>query len=120
MGKEGFHGTRVVSKWQQVYSSYLEEHKLPQGQFKLDASIRGTTLTNIQMEDYKSIIVLRTIEIQRVEHKCRKLKTGNVPFSPILENDRGEISLWTAVCKKKLGCKASTRNIIRLDNIVGI
>ena len=102
---------RVVSKWQQVYSSYLEEHKLPQWQFKLEASIRGTTLTNIQMEEYNRIIALRTTGIQRAKRKCRKLKMGNVPFSLILEVDREKIGLWTAVCKKKLWCKASTQEI---------
>ena len=45
---------------------------------------------------------------------------GNVPFSPILELDRKKISLWNATKKKKLGCKSSTRNIIRLGNLVGI
>ena len=54
------------------------------------------------------------------ERKCRKLRMGNVPFSPALEVERKKISLWIAVKKKKLGCKSSTRNIIKLGNIVGI
>ena len=54
------------------------------------------------------------------EGKCRKLRMWNVPFSPILEVDREKISLWIAVKKKKLACKSSTRNIIKLGHIVGI
>jgi len=110
----------VVSKWQQVYCSYLQKHNLPQRQYKLEASVQASTVTTTQMEEYNKIIAQRTEGMKLAERKCRRLKMGNVPFSPTLELDRKRISLWSAVKKKKLGCKSSTRNIIKLGNIVGI
>ena len=110
----------VVRKWQQVYSDFLEEHGLMRRQFELESSIQGRTMTSSQIQEYNTIVTLRTAGMDRAEKKCRKLKMGNVPFSPILELDRKKISLWTAVRKKKLGCKSSTRNIIRLGTLVGI
>ena len=111
---------QVVRKWQQIYSDYLEEHGLIRRQFKLESSIQGRTLIPSQIKEYNTVVRLRTDGMRRAENKCRKLKMGNVPFSPILELDRKKISLWNAVKKKKLGCKSSTRNIIRLGNLVGI
>ena len=72
------------------------------------------------MEEYNNIIAQQTEGMKLAERKCRRLKKGNVPFSLTLEVDRKRISLWSTVKKKKLGCKSSTRNIIKVGDIVGI
>ena len=46
----------VVTKWQQVYSSYLIKHRLPQRQYALEASIQNRPLTSTQMAKYNAII----------------------------------------------------------------
>ena len=83
----------VVWKWQQIYSDYLEEYELIRRQFKLEYSIQGRILAPSQIKEYNTIVRLRTDRMRRAENKCRKLKIGNVPFSPILELDRKKISL---------------------------
>ena len=78
----------VVQKWQQVYSDFLEVHGLMRRQFELESSIQGRTMTPSQIQEYNTIVTLRTAGMERAENNCTTLKMGNVPFSPILELDR--------------------------------
>jgi hypothetical protein len=65
-------------------------------------------------EEYNRIHTLHTDIQQRVEHRIRKLRMGEVPWSPKLQIFRDKIELWSSLYKKRCGLKMSTRKIRRL------
>jgi len=52
--------------------------------------------------------------------KCRKLRTGQVAFSPALQNTIKMIRAWSLVVKKRKGEKTSSRLLARTLNQLGI
>jgi len=52
--------------------------------------------------------------IQRGIHKCRKIYSGEIPYSSIFHELLKEKRLWLLVLKKKLGQKVSNKTIRRL------
>jgi len=52
--------------------------------------------------------------IRHAEKKCRKLRTGEIPFSGMFADLRDEYRMWLLVRKKKLGQKVSNTTIRRL------
>ena len=75
----------------------------------------------ITMEELNKIDNLQTQLVLQAEKKCRKIKTGEVPYSPEDEQhyDR-EICLWLMVISKKSGKGVSTRLLARRVQDVGI
>ena len=54
------------------------------------------------VQELNKIDELRTQLVLRAERKCRKLKTGEVPFSPDNVQHHGkEIRLWSMIIQKK-------------------
>ena len=59
--------------------------------------------------------------VLRAERKCRKLKTGQVPYAPEDVQRHGkEIRLWSMIIAKKSGKKVSTRLIARHAHAISI
>lgn len=55
------------------------------------------------------------------ENKCRKIKAGNVPWSPAYLRVRREVEYWVRRLKTKRGqISKNTRYIINLQNKLGI
>ena len=50
----------------------------------------------------------------KAELRCRKVRAGKVPFSPIVDIAAKTIYLWSSVLSKKRGCKVSSSLIRRL------
>ena len=64
---------------------------------------------------------LRSEIVLRAERKCRKLRTGQVPFAPEEVQRYGmEIRLWSMVIAKKSGKKVSTRLLARHAHKIAI
>ena len=64
---------------------------------------------------------IRTNIVLRAERKCRKFKTGQVPYSPEDVQRYGkEIRLWSMIIAKKSGKKVSTRLIARHAHSISI
>ena len=47
------------------------------------------------------------------ERKCRKLKVGQVAFSPELQQARREITIWRLLVKRRQGKRISSRLLDR-------
>ena len=66
-------------------------------------------MTKAQSDEYEKILELRAEGIRHPEKHCRKLRYGNVPFSPELQLARLEIELWKSASTIKTGMKYSSR-----------
>jgi hypothetical protein len=70
------------------------------------------TLHEVQAE-YELLDELRCQVTSAAEHKCRKLRKGNVAFSPELNAARIVIKAWSLLLQKAKGSKVSSRLISR-------
>ena len=79
----------------------------------------GTTET--VMDELNEIDNLRTNIVLIAERKCRKLKTGKLPYAPDNVQKYGrQIWLWSLIIAKKAHQKVSTRLIKRLEKKLNI
>jgi len=74
----------------------------------------GVSLTVEQIQEFKEIDHLRTQGMQLAEKHCRKLKMGEVAWSPVLADCHSKIDFWPALVKVCSGKKVSSRLIHRL------
>ena len=58
--------------------------------------------------------------ILQAESKCRKLKTGKVPWRRLLQERMDTILLWRVLLSRKNGARVSTRYITILERRVNI
>ena len=80
-----------------------------------------TTGWNSECErEYNRIYALHQTMRKQVEHKVRKLRMGQVEWSPKLQRFRTEIELWSMMLKKRKGVKISNKRIRRFAKKVGI
>ena len=84
------------------YNKKLEEilHKQGGNQKlrKLQAAVASKNKERIA-EEYEGLDELRRRAIKCAEHRCRKIKKGNVPFSPTLTTAIGQITMWKLLYK---------------------
>jgi hypothetical protein len=85
----------------------------------LEESIEGE-LTADQIEEYETIDRIRRNHIRSAERKCRKLRTGNVPFSDTLQHERNTIAAYSLLLKFKKRLKVSSRRLTRSLKKAGI
>jgi len=105
-----------------VQHQYLKDYKDQCSQRQIftratvlwDHIIPGQPLTLSQQEEYEEIDRLRTQAMTRAEKQCRKLKMGEVEWSPQLAMCRARIAMWTAMVKACTGKKISSCLICRL------
>ena len=93
---------KVKKKWQQEYLTKLRQNNLLKRQFRLESTITGS-LTKEQSQEFEAIMELRQKCISFADHKCTRLKMGNVEFSPDIAIARKEIEVWRAVITRKTG-----------------
>lgn len=104
---------RVLKRWKEAYTKYVTEHNLHIKVFQLEAEA-SQPLTPVQLNQLNAIMAERSLAIKFADKHCQKLKTGGVPFSPQIQQQKTTIEVWEAVSKKKCGRKYSTNRIRRL------
>ena len=105
---------RVVTKFNEEYDRLLSKHNLHQALHTLSQTTHHS-LTPLQQREYERIDKLRTTSMIKAEKKCRRLKTGNIEFSPILQHQRDLIRFWKLILKRKKGAKTDTRYLSRWE-----
>jgi hypothetical protein len=78
----------------------------------LEGQLKYPLPSNLQKE-YEAIDNFRMAAVTQAEHKCRKLRMGQVSFSPILATARLLIKIWSLLEKKAKGMKISLRLLKR-------
>ena len=111
---------RVTARYNSRVKTALEKEHLPEQLFKLenDAKINGWS---IEYQEKYNDIQRRQLKIRKdIELHIRKIKTGEVPWSPKLQRFRTEIELWTMILRKRKGVKVSNKRIRRFMRKTGI
>ena len=106
------------------YNEYVEpeyrKHKLLPRMNTLRRQTKGKTTLRM-IEEIEKIDKTRTEIVKKGEKKCRKLKMGQVPFSPTdVQCHTRLIEFWTLVIKKKGKRKISSRLITRKEKLCGL
>ena len=110
----------VRDSWRRHYTNFLQKNNLINRQIKLESNISLGVLTKAQAKEYEKILQQRNEGIAYADHRCRKLKCGQVPYSPECQKARLSIELWKAASTIKRGCRYSSKLFRRLSKKVGI
>ena len=97
----------------------MDKHRVIQRQFQLEENVQ-TIMTPVQQREYEKILQLRNEGLNYAEKRCRKIRCGQVPYSPELQKARIEIELWSAAKTIHTGRKYSSRKFRRLETKTGI
>ena len=112
---------KVVEK----YNASLNRQLQNQGAFSTFHQFQMQHKSNI-LSNQEAISKLNKIDnsitnaVRYAEKRCRKLKFGEVPYTPQLSMAGKTINLWNNVIRKKKGCKISSRYINRIAKKLGI
>ena len=104
---------RVVKKYQRELRKLLDDRGISERVERLYTSFQ-TPLTDEQQSEYERIDRYITESCLKAERRSRKVRAGQVPFSPIVDLAAKTIYLWSSVLSKKRGCKVSSSLISRL------
>ena len=106
---------RCVKRFQDSFSNYIAKHNLDSIAFGLQRSCQGS-LTRRQKDTYEYVCRHLRQGLKEAENKCRKLKMGNTPWSPALEEAGNRLALWELVlARKQDGRRVSTRYLSRME-----
>ena len=113
---------RIVKKYQRELKKLLDNRGISTRVDNLYARFQ-TPLTEEQKEEFERIDRYVTECCLKAEKRCRKVRAGNVPFSPIVDTAAKSINIWSLVLSKMRGCKVSSSLIKRLakkcDIVIG-
>jgi hypothetical protein len=70
-------------------------------------------LSFFQQQEYEDMDHLRCQGVMLAERKCRKLRMGQVSYSPEIQQARLSIDAWSLLRKKAIGLKTSSRLLSR-------
>ena len=91
---------RIVRKYQQELRKMLDKRGIREKVDRLYGNFQ-IPLTLDQQEEFERIDRYVTECCLKAEKRCRKVKAGNVPFSPLVDQAAKTIYLWSSVLSKK-------------------
>ena len=116
--------TRCTKKYLDQYEQYAHQRKLRNRQGRLAKHVRqqpyGTPLTGRAALEANAIDDLTGKSMRQAEHKCRKLKMGNVAFSEATEMPKKIIAFWEIAIKRRKGLPISPQHWQRKKDDAGI
>ena len=104
---------RLVRKFLQELSSKIEHCDMAERVNWLYSTFNNP-LTPSQQDEYEKIDKYITECCLVAEKRCRKIRAGNVPFSPLVDTAAKTIYLWSLILSKMRGTKVSSSLIKRL------
>ena len=109
-----FSDVRTVKKYQQELRRLLDNKGMLERTQWLYSTF-NIPLTESQQVEYEKIDQFVTECCLTAEKKCRKMRAGQVPFSPLVDTAAKTIYLWNLVLNKMRGTKVSSSLIHRLS-----
>ena len=91
---------RIVRKYQQKLRKLLDKRGIREQVDRLYGNFQ-IPLTLDQQEEFEGIDRYVTEYCLKAEKQCRKVRAGNVPFSPLVDQAAKTIYLWSSVLSKK-------------------
>jgi len=111
----------VVERYNQLLNRQLENQRtIKNFQHFEERYNAGLINNNMAIQMLNKIDESITNSIKYAEKKCRKLKSGMVPFTPQINRAGKEINVWNNVIRKKSGCNISSTYIKRIAKKSGI
>lgn len=102
-----------MRKYLQELKKHLDSRSIQKRIDKLCTEVH-IPLIPFQVKEYERIDRLMTESCLSAEKKCRKVRHGNVPFSPLVDTAAKNIYLWSLLLSKLRGTKVSSSLIKRL------
>lgn len=99
---------RTVKRFNQHLLQFIEKHKLEQKIFHLEASIHFPP-TQEEKEQANQLMALRFTGIKQADRKCRRLHTGEIPYSKEFSQLAAERTFWAYLLDIKRGKKKRQR-----------
>ena len=104
---------RIRKKYQETLKKLYKIHKVVEKVVELNSiPVEYPILPEIARK-FEKIDRIRVECMKHAEKKCRKFKTGKIPWSPEVTEKLRIIELWTLVAKRLRGCKVNARTILR-------
>ena len=110
---------RVVKRYQTTLQSFYDQHDLPSRTFHLEQSIDGP-LSPAQAQEWERLDALRLQGIFLADRRCRRLRTGAVPWSPILAHALAVHRFWDRLYTSARGRHVSRKYLSRLASKAGL
>ena len=104
---------RIVARYKKRLHEILQQHQVLQRSRALMNSISPTGMTNEQIKEYEALDKCKTLAMKIAEKECRKLKMGEIPWSPKLQRMRRRIEYLTLSLRRKCGRKVHAITLIR-------
>jgi hypothetical protein len=103
---------RCVDNYIKILEKYIDQHGLlTKAQLLQQNSTHPLSLE--EQQQYEELDKLRCVGVAQAEKKCRKLRMGNVDFSPTVQLYMRAIRAWNLLIKKAKGLKVSSRMLAR-------
>jgi hypothetical protein len=103
---------RLIDNYNKLYHQFATPIQLFQKVQDLDSNAKHMTKSQV-IEVYEELDAIRCQATAFAEAKCRKLRTGQVAFSPELSEARSVIKVWSLLVSNAKGQKVSSRFIAR-------
>jgi hypothetical protein len=103
---------RIVNNFIRCYKKFINKHNLLEKSSLLLEKTKYPASNNLQ-EEYEALDKLRCEGVSSAEKRCRKLRTGQVSFSPEIQKARDRIYAWLLLQKRSKGLKISSRLLER-------
>ena len=110
---------RIVKK----YNTLLHEACLKDNLYERWDDLHGkvtTPLTKRLALEYETLDAIQEQHMSMAESKCRNLHTGVIPWSPTYKKVQLELDYWRMRLKHKLGMHRNVRQLIGMQNKLGI
>ena len=109
---------RVKEKFQKVLDHEYDRHKLQQ---RIETYIEKHTneykqtgeITPAMKQEYDKLLQISENAIKYADKKCKKARTGKVPFSPTTKKLQGSIVIWKSILRYRLRRKRNLRLLTR-------
>jgi hypothetical protein len=103
---------RIVERFITAYATAVKDLNLPKRIADLTDSVRGR-LSIPQQEEFEAIDLVRTAAVLEAEKSCRKLRMGNIPWTPQLTQAQRILAYHRLCYRKSQGHSISTKTIYR-------
>ena len=104
----------AVKKYIKYLVTFLKRHNLERKIAQVQRIQRtGTVITTDAQRLLEEIDRIRTEGMLAAEKRCRKLRMGNIDFSPEMSKLKQSWGVLSLIIKKKMGGRVNSRTITR-------
>ena len=100
---------RIYTRYNNYYKTYAKQHRLYERSVALENSTCQAPLSASQQHEYEVLDKLREQGKKAAEKRCRKLKMGNTPFSPVVKDAMLKHRFWFLLGKYRSGSKPNMK-----------